>query len=541
MAETRLSNIDTYQGVYPSVFKKIDGADITVNPFQTYKLWTIQSGSATSSCLPLKGVYSQTLPAIGSNTTYDTSKNIDDSLQTVTYFSVNHLFYKHKDQLYNTFGPTDLNRVKKVLFESASVFSFPQIRIGEGIKPGSFAMTSSYASSAGTGGTVYGAGIYGSSSYGVTVTTYISSDRYGNVYDASYNTASIIPNCMFYEGFNEYFDTTRISYESAGITYIPGISVSSHSIGLAAKFSGAGYIDAPVTGYYDRDHNYAVSFFISASNPTAANKLVVAKASSSITEQYPFRIELSGSNQIVFSAAGSSTFKAQITSSATVNQWTHILCQKSGSSLQMYVNGALHASVTSNLLVNTFSPFTASARIDNTDSLKIGGYNTSTSNLTGVVDELRIYNKALTATEVGYLADITETGSYLQTNVIGSVFAKQGLVVISTPDYRFNNILETPYTASYRSTLTTYELGVVTKVDAGDFNMSLNSTLTADDDTTYYSFVTGSDFAPYITTIGLYDDFGQLLAIGKLAQPIRKRSDVDTNFLVRIDIDKNIG
>ena len=69
MAETRLSNIDTYQGVYPSVFKKIDGADITVNPFQTYKLWTIQSGSATSSCLPLKGVYSQTLPAIGSNTT----------------------------------------------------------------------------------------------------------------------------------------------------------------------------------------------------------------------------------------------------------------------------------------------------------------------------------------------------------------------------------------------------------------------------------------------------------------------------------------
>jgi hypothetical protein len=70
--------------------------------------------------------------------------------------------------------------------------------------------------------------------------------------------------------------------------------------------------------------------------------------------------------------------------------------------------------------------------------------------------------------------------------------------------------------------------------------MSTNLTLTKDDDSTYQSFVSGSDFAPYITTIGLYDDFGRLLAIGKLAQPVRKRSDVDMNFLIRIDLDKTI-
>jgi hypothetical protein len=81
---------------------------------------------------------------------------------------------------------------------------------------------------------------------------------------------------------------------------------------------------------------------------------------------------------------------------------------------------------------------------------------------------------------------------------------------------------------------------VVTRLDAGDFNMSTNLTLTQDNDQTYYSFVSGSDFAPYITTLGLYDDAGQLLAIGKLAQPIRKRNDVDMNFLIRLDLDKNI-
>ena len=78
-------------------------------------------------------------------------------------------------------------------------------------------------------------------------------------------------------------------------------------------------------------------------------------------------------------------------------------------------------------------------------------------------------------------------------------------------------------------------------MDSGDFNMSTNLTLTRDNDTTYLPFVSSSAFAPYITTIGLYDDAGQLLAIGKLAQPIRKRDDVDMNFMIRIDLDKNIS
>jgi len=68
--------------------------------------------------------------------------------------------------------------------------------------------------------------------------------------------------------------------------------------------------------------------------------------------------------------------------------------------------------------------------------------------------------------------------------------------------------------------------------------MSNNVTLTKDNNQTYRGFVSGSDFSPYITTIGLYNDAGQLLAIGKLAQPIKKRSDVDMNFLIRVDLDK---
>jgi hypothetical protein len=402
-------------------------------------------------------------------------------------------------------------------------------------------MTASFVS-----GSVYGSSYYGTSSYSGLNTLYIKSDRYGNLYDAAYNTGSIISDVMFYEGFDEYFDTSRIVYEYANINFIPGINYTPFTLnqrhGLLAQFNYNGYIKTKLDGYYDRNHDYAISFWIYGENTGSYNQLIIAKASSSNTPQYPFKIELLPGSEILYSIAGSTTFKSELTSFSTVDQlnYAHVVCQKTGSTMEIWIDGNLEISTTNNLLVDTNSPFTASARIDNSDSLYIGGWE-SDANLFGELDEIRIFNKALTPAEIAVLFDRNLGGGFLQTNHVGNVFTKQGVAVISTPDYRFNNILNLPYTASYRSTKTIYELGVLANVDAGDFNMSSNISLTADDDSTYYNFVTASAFAPYITTVGLYDNAGQLLAIGKLAQPIRKRSDVDMNFLIRIDLDKNIS
>lgn len=544
MAESRMTyNEIGYVGPTPTVFKKIDSSDVTVNPFQSFKTWTVYSGSATSSALPLIAIYSDTtnLPALGSELTLNDAANVDGTLQTITYFSVNHQYYKYKKYPAQTFGPTNLNQTKKHLYQSASILSFPQIRVGEGIKPASFRLTGSYSV-----GSVYGTGTYGTASYGSFTPLYIHSDRYGNLYDTEFNTQTIVTkSLMYYEGFNEYFDTSRTEYISAGITYQPGVKTltgTTQSIGLLAQFDGNGYIKTELDGYYDRNHDYAISFWIRASNTGSSNNLVMAKASSSITPQYPFKIEIDNtSSYLVFSIAGSTTFKSQLISTIEMDSvdHTHIVCQKSGSSMEIWIDGNLDISTTNNLLIDTNSPLSASARIDNSDPLYIGGFE-SGSNLTGTIDEIRIFNRALTATEIGYLADRSEGGSFMQTNHVGNVFGKQGIAIISTPDYRFHNILNVPFTASYKSTVTTHELGVVANVDAGDFNMSMNLTLTDDSDVNYKNFVTSSAFAPYITTIGLYNDAGQLLAIGKLAQPIRKRIDVDMNFLVRLDLDRNI-
>lgn len=544
MAETRIQDQDFYTGIIPTVFKKVDQTDVKVNPFQSNKLWSVISGSSTGSVLPLTAIYSDIniLPALGSELTFNDSSNIDGTLQTITYFSINHQFYKYKNKPAQTFGPSNLNQTKKYLFQSASIFSFPQIRIGEGIKPASFNLTCSFISGA------YGSGFYGTSSYGSisTTTLYVNSDRFGNLYNSVFNTQTIVTkSLMYYEGFNEYFDTSRVDYVSNNVTYVPGVTTTagaSSSYGYAANFNGNGFIKREIPGHYDRNHNYAISFFIRAENFGSSNNLIIAKASSSLTPQYPFKIEIDNSSYIEYTIAGSTTFKSALSSIALIDtsSYTHVVCQKTGSTMEIWINGALDNSITNTLLIDTNSPFTASARIDNTDPLFIGGFE-SGSNLTGNVDEIRIFNRALTATEIGYLTDRTEGGSFMQTNHVGNVFARQGVAVISTPDYRFNNILNLPYTASYRSTKTIYELGVMVEVGSGDFNSTLNRTVTADDDQTYRSYVTGSAFAPYITTIGLYNDAGQLLAIGKLAQPVRKRPDVDMNFLIRVDLDRNIS
>ena len=200
MAESRIINTETYQGLYPTVFKKIDSSDVSVNPFQAYKSWSIYSGSSTSSALPLNGVYTDinNLPALGSELTYNDLMNIDGTLQSITYYSINHLYYKYKDQPAKTFGPTNLNRTKKALYQSASIIAIPQLKIGEAIKPASFALTTTDYS--------------------------LASDVYSNVYDTAFNTASIVTDVKYYEGFNEYFDTSRIKYKATGVEYVTGVT-----------------------------------------------------------------------------------------------------------------------------------------------------------------------------------------------------------------------------------------------------------------------------------------------------------------------------
>jgi hypothetical protein len=155
----------------------------------------------------------------------------------------------------------------------------------------------------------------------------------------------------------------------------------------------------------------------------------------------------------------------------------------------------------------------------------------------------------------------------------GNIFYDRGLVVVSK-DIVSGSVLS-QFTLNFRSTKTIYENEVFISVLENEFNFSQNPTAVSEtdgvvntytvqrpgsirpgdlvnksfynagtkiinDEFNYYEdYVsldpTGSFLAPYITTIALYDNELNMVAVAKLPQPIKSTPDYPINFIIRFD------
>lgn len=91
---------------------------------------------------------------------------------------------------------------------------------------------------------------------------------------------------------------------------------------------------------------------------------------------------------------------------------------------------------------------------------------------------------------------------------------------------------------SFESTITIYESQYRCNIRENEFNFSQNPSLISgsNNDGILYDFATGSYFNPFITTVGLYNNNKELLAIAKLSQPLPLSSVTDMNILVNLDM-----
>ena len=155
------------------------------------------------------------------------------------------------------------------------------------------------------------------------------------------------------------------------------------------------------------------------------------------------------------------------------------------------------------------------------------------------------------------LSDDT-VSSFSSTDVYGNNFnygtSKYG-GTITTSFERFIDafIASNEVTMSFSSSYKIFETQYQCTIDENEFNYTLNpSAITGSQIPTYFSgstinwentasigsplgFVTSSFFNPYITTVGLYNEEFELLAVGKLAQPLQSSPTTDTTILVNID------
>jgi hypothetical protein len=93
-------------------------------------------------------------------------------------------------------------------------------------------------------------------------------------------------------------------------------------------------------------------------------------------------------------------------------------------------------------------------------------------------------------------------------------------------------------TCSFSSSFNIYETQYKCTLRENEFNFSQNPTLVSGSSNSgvLYSFATGSYFSPYVTTVGLYDNNYNLLAVAKLAQPLPTSAVTDTSILINLDL-----
>ena len=204
-----------------------------------------------------------------------------------------------------------------------------------------------------------------------------------------------------------------------------------------------------------------------------------------------------------------------------------------------------------------------------------------------------IYDNAYSSSFAVASESFGPAGSSMTGSIIGNVMYGQGLIVI-TETGSYNRVGSTSgsdgWSVSFKSTHTIYEREVFCNVERGEFlglenptaypgnsgsqfipqglfsgsystghrdisilypaSSSFKTTEVTDPVSgetyltnkeyvgtgSYQDFVTGSNFAPYITTIGLYDETNDLLAVGRLAKPIKNDKELDISFLLRFDV-----
>ncbi len=153
---------------------------------------------------------------------------------------------------------------------------------------------------------------------------------------------------------------------------------------------------------------------------------------------------------------------------------------------------------------------------------------------------------------------------------VGDVIYEHGVIIITNagipgfPDgYGFVNYGTAVYdstlsnlfynsliTCSFESTVTIYETQYKCTIRENEFNSSNNPSLTSGSlaisngsgslfpqpgSGKLNDNVTGSYFSPYITTVGLYNNNKELIAVAKLAQPLPVSSATDTSILINFD------
>jgi len=537
------------------VFKKIFNGGVQSRPFKAHKRYEVTNVNHSSSFeisilrgISDNGILTEVSTSVSNEIGVDTfltsSGGVTDELnripQTIIWNSINSTFFKRRSDVH--------------LYDTASVVSIPQNKFGNGIKPKSVFVSdnSDYPNS-----TIYLSDQKVTDEYGILIANELTSSSY---IKSSDNVLSLLLDGEFkdYSGYDNRLIEDTYTFEESNANLGKVVSLTNQTQSIRVRHSSN-------FNMLNKNDDWAVSFWASIPEQGVTGRNIfnlvqkrnaltyiddagVERVKSDGTGEYPFDLSFYSEEHPtlagqVFLKASDGKFVVDISSSASYNdgQFHHYVINKSGSNIGLYIDGN----------ESTSSLYEFNGNTNNNRDILIGSRNVENTeaNFSGSIGQLRIHRTALTDSEITSLADNSPSGSALQKKEVGYVFYKQGMVIVTDPRPRYQNIFlgdgnweytNKDYQLDYRATKQVEEVSILCEIKRNEYNVSSNASLRVggtDEDNRLIPMVTGSDFRPYITQVGLYNDTGDLLAVAKLGSPLKKRQDVDVTINVKFDID----
>lgn len=107
------------------------------------------------------------------------------------------------------------------------------------------------------------------------------------------------------------------------------------------------------------------------------------------------------------------------------------------------------------------------------------------------------------------------------------------------PGYIEQDFIENAFELQWKSNLPIYTKNYVCKVKNSELNHTLNRTTFNINSAEIAQNIDKPSFTPYFTTVGLYNDVNQLIAVAKTSQPIPKSKF--TNMTINVNLDMPFG
>lgn len=121
------------------------------------------------------------------------------------------------------------------------------------------------------------------------------------------------------------------------------------------------------------------------------------------------------------------------------------------------------------------------------------------------------------------------TPKHYTKQVVGDVIYTHGQIIFTNEFFRFLMSNWDAESYEWESNKPVFTKHVTCKVRDIDFNRTYNPTATEE-------LQNAEGFTPYVSTVGLYNTKGDLLAVAKLSKPIKKALDTEMTFDLQIDL-----